>query len=54
MKPWFIDEAEIIKFPTKKSNVVTMPNVNSYPDFITGVRDLQACLLYTSPSPRDS
>jgi len=42
MKPWFIDEAEIIKFPTKKSNVVTMPNVNSYPDFITGVRDLQA------------
>ena len=44
MKPWFIDEAEIIKFPTKKSNVVTMPNVNSYPDFITGVRDLQAKL----------
>lgn len=44
MKPWFIDEAEIIKFPTKKSNVVAMPNVNSYPDFISGVLDLQAKL----------
>jgi hypothetical protein len=44
MKPWFIKEANIIKFPGPKSNVVNMPNVGSYPDFITGVQDLQAKL----------
>jgi hypothetical protein len=52
MKPWFEDElteadilkleADIIKFPTPKEKVIQMPNVQSYPDFITGVQDLQA------------
>ena len=44
MKPWFLQDAEIIQFPKRKADVVTLPNVNSYPDFITGVRDLQAKL----------
>ena len=52
MKPWFEDElteadilkleADIIKFPTPKAKVIQMPNVQEYPDFITGVQDLQA------------
>ncbi len=42
MKPWFEEEAEIIKFPAPEKKVVQMPNVASYPDFITGVQDLQA------------
>jgi hypothetical protein len=41
MKPWFVKEADIIKFPTPKAKVVDMPNVQSYPDFLTGVKDLQ-------------
>jgi hypothetical protein len=41
MKPWFIKEAEIIKFPEPVKNVVELPNVQSYPDFLTGVKDLQ-------------
>ena len=40
MKPWFVQEADIIKFPTPKAKVVDMPNVQSYPDFLTGVKDL--------------
>ena len=40
MKPWFVKEADIIKFPTPKAKVVDMPNVQSYPDFLTGVKDL--------------
>ena len=40
MKPWFENEAEIIKFPKPKAKVVQMPNVASYPDFLTGVKDL--------------
>jgi len=42
MKPWFAKEADIIKFPEPKSKVVELPNVQSYPDFITGVADLKA------------
>jgi hypothetical protein len=45
MKPWFekeLAEADIIKFPEPKEKVIQMPNVASYPDFITGVQDLQA------------
>ena len=41
MKPWFVKEAEIIKFPEPVKNVVELPNVQSYPDFLTGVKDLQ-------------
>ena len=45
MKPWFekeLAEADILKFPDPKAKVIRMPNVQSYPDFITGVQDLQA------------
>ena len=42
MKPWFEREAKIIKFPAPEKKVVQMPNVASYPDFITGVSDLKA------------
>ena len=45
MKPWFekeLAEADIIKFPVPQAKVVQMPNVQQYPDFITGVQDLQA------------
>ena len=44
MKPWFIKEADIIKFPEPVKNVVELPNVQSYPDFLTGVKDLQSRL----------
>ncbi len=40
MKPWFEKESNVIKFPTPKAKVVQMPNVASYPDFLTGVKDL--------------
>jgi hypothetical protein len=39
-QPWFAREAEIIKFPEPVKNVVELPNVQSYPDFLTGVKDL--------------
>ena len=45
MKPWFekeLAEADILKFPDPKAKVIRMPNVQEYPDFITGVSDLQA------------
>ena len=42
MKPWFAKEADIIKFPEPEKKVIQMPNVASYPDFITGVADLKA------------
>ena len=42
MKPWFAKEAEIIKFPEPEKKVLDMPNVASYPDFMTGVSDLKA------------
>ncbi len=47
MKPWFekeLVEGDVIKFPTPKAKVIQMPNVASYPDFITGVLDLKAKL----------
>ena len=40
MKPWFAKEADIIKFPEPKAKVIQLPNVQSYPDFLTGVKDL--------------
>jgi len=40
MKPWFTKEAEIIKFPEPEKKVIELPNVQSYPDFLTGVKDL--------------
>ena len=43
MKPWFKKEAEIIPFPKKpERQVIKMPSVSEYPDFISGVQDLQA------------
>jgi hypothetical protein len=45
MKPWFENEkleADIIKFPEPERKVIKMPSVSEYPDFITGVLDLQA------------
>ena len=47
MKPWFekeLIEADIIKFPEPKTNVVKMPRVADYPDFLTGVEDLRSKL----------
>ena len=40
MKPWFEKESNVIKFPEPKAKVIQMPNVASYPDFLTGVKDL--------------
>ena len=43
MKPWFekaVVEGDIIKFPEPEKTVIQMPNVASYPDFLTGVKDL--------------
>ena len=42
MKPWFEKEADIIDFPAPKEKVIKMPSVAEYPDFISGVQDLQA------------
>jgi len=42
-QPWFqreLEEADIIKFPEPEKKVVELPNVQSYPDFLTGVKDL--------------
>ena len=41
MKPWFIQEDNVIPFPKKDTSVVRLPNVNAYPDFLSGVQDLQ-------------
>ncbi len=41
MKPWFIQEDNVIPFRKKDTSVVRLPNVNAYPDFLTGVQDLQ-------------
>ena len=40
MKPWFEKESNVIKFPEPKAKVIQLPNVQSYPDFLTGVKDL--------------
>ena len=42
VQPWFEKESNVIKFPVPKAKVVQMPNVQSYPDFLTGVKDLHA------------
>ena len=42
MKPWFEKEADIIDFPAPKEKVIKMPSVAEYPDFISGVQDLQS------------
>lgn len=41
MKPWFIREDNVVPFPKKDKGVVRLPNINAYPDFLTGVQDLQ-------------
>ena len=41
MKPWFIKEDNVVPFPKKDKGVVRLPNINAYPDFLTGVQDLQ-------------
>ncbi len=34
----------MVPFPKKDKGVVRLPNVNAYPDFLTGVQDLQAAM----------
>ncbi|MGA0083442.1 MAG: hypothetical protein ACO3H5_07350, partial [Candidatus Nanopelagicales bacterium] len=41
-KPWFTKEGDIIDFPKKKDNIIKLPNVGAYPNFLTGVEDLQS------------
>ena len=43
VQPWFqreFEEGDIIKFPEPEKKVIELPNVQSYPDFLTGVKDL--------------
>ena len=54
MKPWFAKEADIIKFPEPEKKVLDMPNVASYPDFITGVSDLKALAKQIQKLPPDT
>jgi hypothetical protein len=42
MRPWFIREDNVVPFPNKDTTVLKLPNVGQYPDFLTGVSDLQA------------
>ena len=42
MKPWFIKEADVIKFPDPEKKIVSMPRVSQYPDFLTGISDIQS------------
>ena len=42
MRPWFIREDNVVPFPNKDTAVIKLPNVGQYPDFLTGVSDLQA------------
>jgi hypothetical protein len=42
MRPWFIREDNVVPFPNKDTTVLRLPNVGQYPDFLTGVSDLQA------------
>ena len=51
MKPWFIREDNVVPFPKKHKNVVRLPNINAYPDFLTGVQDLQDLLKKGDISP---
>lgn len=51
MKPWFIREDNVVPFPKKHKNVVRLPNINAYPNFLTGVQDLQDLLKKGDISP---
>jgi hypothetical protein len=42
MQPWFIKEGDVIPFTKKDDKVVKLPNVGAYPNFLTGVADLQS------------
>jgi hypothetical protein len=42
MQPWFIKEGDVIPFTKKDDKVVKLPNVGAYPNFLTGVDDLQS------------
>ena len=42
MRPWFIKEGDVVPFPKQDKKVLKLPNVGQYPDFLTGVSDLQA------------
>ena len=42
MNPWFLKEGDVIPFPKKDDKVLNLPNVGAYPDFLTGVDDLQS------------
>ena len=42
MNPWFLTEGDVIPFPKKDDKVLNLPNVGAYPDFLTGVDDLQS------------
>ena len=42
MNPWFLTEGDVIPFTKKDDKVVKLPNVGAYPDFLTGVADLQS------------
>jgi hypothetical protein len=41
MKPWFLKENNVVSFPNKEKKTTSLPNVGQYPDFITGISDLQ-------------
>ena len=42
MNPWFLTEGDVIPFTKKDDKVVKLPNVGAYPNFLTGVDDLQS------------
>jgi len=42
MNPWFLTEGDVIPFPKKDDKVLNLPNVGAYPNFLTGVDDLQS------------
>ena len=42
MRPWFIKEGDVVPFPKQDNTVPKLPNVGGYPNFLTGVSDLQA------------
>jgi hypothetical protein len=42
MQPWFIKEGDVIPFTKKDDKVVKLPSVGAYPNFLTGVDDLQS------------
>lgn len=45
MKPWFIREGDVIKFPDPSAKkIVRLPTIDQYPSFIDGVMDLKAQL----------